>query len=149
MNIREANLSAGYSASPWKVATGNAHSSFASTLATASGSASRQAEGGVTKPDFTHMTRKELAEWVNSKIKSGEMSLDGSEAFVGMTIKIPVNGSYIGLDQTSPVDFMETAHVGISWARQHGEGAMMASLQTALATMQRYQGETGSVDLSA
>lgn len=86
------------------------------------------------------MTRKDLADWVNSRIKSGEMSLDGSEAFVGMTMKMPVNGPYTRLDDIEQVDFLQTAQGGMEWARQHNDKAGFQALQAALTTMQRYQG---------
>lgn len=95
---------------------------------------------GTTRANFSHMTRKDLADWVNSKIRSGELSLDGSEAFVGMTMKMPVGGPYNGLDDTEQVDFLQTARGGMEWARQHNDRAGLQSLENALATMQRYQG---------
>lgn len=105
--------------------------------------------GGVETVDFTRMTRKELIDWVNGKIKSGELSLDGTEGFVGMSLKIPVNGGPAGLDNSEQVDFMQFARDGMAWARQHNEADTLKSLQTALSTMQRYQGQVDRVDLMA
>ena len=101
---------------------------------------SSQPSGTVDNTDFTHMTRKDLAEWINSKITSGELSLDGTESFVGMTMRMPVNGGPAGLDDSQQVNFMQTAQDGMAWARQHGEIATFNSLQAALSTMQRDQG---------
>lgn len=150
MNVSGASSYASYlSRTPGAAATGGASSSFASTLNAAVETSNAPSGSGVQKTDFTHMTRKDLAEWVNSKIKSGEMSLDGTESFVGMTVHIPVNGGPMGLDDTEQVNFMQTAQDGMAWAQQHGDAASFKSLQTALATMQRYQGRISSVDLSA
>lgn len=129
--------------------SGNAASAFASTLSAAAERSATSSDGGVQKTDFTRMTRKDLVEWVNTKIKNGEMSLDGTEAFVGMTMRMPVNGGSTGLDDTQQVDFMQTAQDGMAWARQHGETTMFNSLQEALSTMQRYQGQIQKIDLSA
>lgn len=130
-------------------ATGGAPSTFANTLNAAVENSIAPSGGGVQKTDFTHMTRKGLADWVNSKITGGEMSLDGTESFVGMTVHIPVNGGSTGLNDTEQVNFMQTAQDGMAWAQQHGDAASFNSLQDALATMQRYQGRKSSVDLSA
>ncbi|MFZ5704753.1 MAG: hypothetical protein ACOY5R_05760 [Pseudomonadota bacterium] len=120
-----------------------AGSSFAAALSGASSESSSSggsSSGPTTRADFSHMTRKDLADWVNSRIKSGEMSLDGSETFVGMTMKMPVNGPYTGLDDIEQVDFLQTAQGGMEWARQHNDKAGFQALQAALTTMQRYQG---------
>lgn len=109
---------------------------------------SGQSGGGVQKADFTNMTRKDLAGWLNAKIKSGEMSLDGTEAFVGMTVRIPVNGSPTGLDDTQQIDFMQTAQSGMAWAQQHGDTASFKSLKAALSIMQRDLGRISSVDIT-
>jgi len=42
----------------------------------------------IEQPDFTNMTRQEMREWINSQIRSGEMTLEESSPFVAMTIKI-------------------------------------------------------------
>ncbi len=102
--------------------------------------------------DFTHMTRRELADWMNGKIKSGEMSLEDSTAFLGMTLKIPVGagpGTSIVLDDQERVDFMQKAQEGVAWARAHDDKAMLERLESALTVMRQYQGEVTRVDLKA
>jgi hypothetical protein len=123
--------------------------SFASVIAATTGASGKTGDEDVRTTDFTQMTRQELLEWVNAKIISGEMSLDGSEGFVGMTIKIPVDGTYAGLDSAEPVNFMQTAQDGITWAQHHGDTDSFKILQAALATMQRYQGEVTRIDPTA
>ncbi|CAN5173977.1 hypothetical protein BH11PSE5_BH11PSE5_29480 [soil metagenome] len=150
MNIAGSVTAAGYGARMSNAATSGAKStSFANLIAAAKSSPSKEKDRGVQAVDFTHMTRKDLSDWVNAKITSGEISLDRTEGFLGMTMKIPVNGAYTGLDDAEAVDFMQSARHGMSWARQHGNAAMFSSLQTALGLMQQYQGTIGRVDLAA
>jgi hypothetical protein len=71
---------------------------------------------GVTKADFTGMTRQQLFDWMNGQIRSGAMSLDESTPFLGMTLKIdaqtmqPVDMA----SDTTPIDFMDRAKQGIA-----------------------------------
>src|SRR3546814_1728911 len=77
---------------------------FSAALSTAPASTAQTGPGSAAPPDFTSMTRQELFDWMNGKIKRGEMSLDDSSAFLGMTVKIPVGtgqGAPIALDDRS------------------------------------------------
>ena len=104
--------------------------------------------GGQTT-DFTHMTRKELFDWMNSKIKSGEMSFDESTTFVSMTLSFPVDGAYTGLDDTEHVNFMQAVEKGMVGAQQRNDSELFERLQNALRIMDRYQGEISGVDIRA
>lgn len=112
----------------------------------ASGSSS-----GISKTDFTGMTRQQLFDWMNSQIRSGAMSLDESTPFLGMTLKIdaqtmqPVDMA----SDTTPVNFMDNARQGIAGALWRGDQDSAARLQAALDTMQRYQGQVTGVDITA
>jgi hypothetical protein len=105
---------------------------------------------GIIKTDFTGMTRQ-LSDWMNDQIRSGAMSLDESTAFLGMTLRIdaqtmqPVDMA----SDTTPVDFVDKAKQGIAGALSRGDRDGAAQLQTALATMQRYQGQVTGVDIRA
>lgn len=102
--------------------------------------------------DFTHMTRRELADWMNGKIRSGEMSLEDSTAFLGMTLKIPVGagpGTSIVLDDQERVNFVQKAQEGIVRARSDGDKATQESLEAALTVMRQYQGTVARVDIRA
>lgn len=123
-------------------------SSFADAVTATSRDASQSGGAGVQNADFTRMTRKGLAEWVNSKIRSGEMSLDGTETFVSMTLSIAVDGSLAGVDDTKRINFMQSARDGMAWAQQHGDAGMSQRLQDALETMQRYQDQISNLDLT-
>lgn len=95
--------------------------------------------------DFTRMTRSELRELVNSKIKSGELSIDGTEGFVVMMG--PSDAEQAGQADNTAIDFIKSVSDQMEFARQHGNSAWLSRLQTALGTMQRYQDQAGSVSL--
>lgn len=118
--------------------------SFASVLETAVKStvtASQDKAGTTVAPaDFTHMTRQGLLDWMNPKIRSGELSLDDTSPLLALTLKMPAVGPSPGLDNQEFVDFMQTARNGIAWAQQNNEPNTLKLLQSALSLMQRYQG---------
>lgn len=112
--------------------------------------ASPDASSGGAKVDFTGMTRKDMFDWMNSKIQSGEMTLDESSPFLAMTVKIEAgadSGSAVALDDAEQVNFLDMARDGIEFARQRGDDATVARLQYAMDAMQRYQGTATSMDL--
>jgi hypothetical protein len=92
--------------------------------------------------DFSNMTRQQLRDWVNSKIISGEMSLDESTPLVGMTLKIstgnmqPVDAS---LEKES-INFFDNASLGIDGALSRGDKKEAAFVQKALDLMRKFQG---------
>ena len=100
--------------------------------------------------DFSDMTGQQLLAWANDKIKSGEISLDDSRAFMAMTIKIPVNGASAGALQAvhsnERVDFMQKVRDGINGALERNDKETLKMLDTALSVMQQYQGQTIGVD---
>lgn len=89
------------------------------------------------------MTRKELFDWMNSKIKSGEMSLDDSSAFLGMTVKMPVGAGQnapVALDDRERVNFVQRAQDGIAGALSRNDAMTLKMLQSATQIMQSDQG---------
>lgn len=97
--------------------------------------------GNTAEPaDFTKMTRQGLLDWMNPKIKSGELSLDDTSPLLALTLKMPVSGASASLDNQEQVNFMRLARDGISWAQQNNDPNTLKLLQSALTTMQRYQG---------
>lgn len=100
--------------------------------------------------DFSDMTGQQLLAWANDKIKSGEISLDDSRAFMAMTIKIPVNGASAGalqaIHSNERVDFMQKVRDGINGALERNDKETLKMLDTALSVMQQYQGQTIGVD---
>lgn len=126
-------------------------SSAGASAAAASGesaAATKSGSGGVQKTDFTQMTHQQLFDWINSKIASGEMSFDESSTFVSMTVSMPVDGSSLAPDGTQKVDFMRSVRSGMERALQTNDTDLFARLQTALQTMQRFQGEVRGVNIT-
>jgi hypothetical protein len=97
---------------------------------------------GSRGPDFTSMMRQDLFDWMNGQIRSGDMTLDESTAFLGMTMKIssatsqPVEMT----SDTTRIDFAEKARQGIEFYLSRFDYAAAERLQVALDTMQRSQG---------
>jgi len=109
---------------------------FASMVA--QGAAERRKES--SGPDFTSMTRQELFDWMNGQIRSGNMTLDESTPFLGMTIKISAaTGQPVDMT-TEHVDFVGKARQGIEFALSRFDYATVERLQDAIVTMQRSQG---------
>lgn len=100
--------------------------------------------------DFTQMSRQEMRDWVNSEIRSGAMSLDDSRPFMAMTMKIPVSGGQggelsAGNDDTQ-YDFMQKVRDGIQGALSRNDATTLQMLESAMQIMQKYQGQTVSLD---
>lgn len=94
------------------------------------------------RPDFTNLTRQGMFDWMNSQIRSGEMSLDASSAFLGMTMKISAaTGKPVDMaSDTTRIDFTEKARQGIEFFQSRFDQASAKKLQDALHLMQRGKG---------
>ena len=111
---------------------------FSTIMATATADAAQVGTGNVARPDFTSMTRKDMFDWMNGKIRNGEMSLDDSSAFLGMTIRIPVGatqGAPVALDNRERVDFVQMTQNGIAGALSRNDDVTRKMLETALQIM--------------
>lgn len=101
------------------------------------------AASAASAPDFTRMTRQEMADWMNGEIRGGRMSLDDSAPFLGMTMNIPVAAGQpaaMAADATR-TDYLEKARLGIEGALSRGDRDLARRLQAALDTMHRIQGQ--------
>lgn len=127
-------------------ATSTSPASFSSalTVATAETSAVKQA-------DFTSMTRKEMFDWMNDQIRGGKMSLDEGSPFLGMTMKISVvTGQPVDMaTDTTRINFVEKAGLGIEGARSNNDPDLAKRLQAAIEIMSRQQGQAFGVDIRA
>jgi hypothetical protein len=126
--------------------------SFSAALTTATAGMTKADTAGIEQTDFTSMTRKELFDWMNSKLKSGEMSFDDSSAFLGMTMKIPVDagpGTMVPLDDQERVNFLQMAQDGIAGAMSRNDKVTIKMLQSAIQTMQRYESQIIGVNIRA
>ncbi|MFC0242494.1 hypothetical protein [Rhodopseudomonas telluris] len=130
---------------PWTSGTKSASAAMAS----ADGMQPTSDSGGVQKTDFTQMTRKQLFDWMNSKIASGEMTFDESSTFLSMTVSFRTDSTNAGIDDTQKVDFTQLVRDGMARAQKTNESDLFTRLQTALNTMQRYQGEVRGVNITA
>lgn len=121
----------------------NSPTSFSVVLTTATENADQAGTGSAAPTDFTSMTRKGLFERMNSKIKSGEMSLADSSAFLGMTVKIPVGAGQsapVALDDRDRVNFVQMAQDGIVGAQSRNDSTTLKMLQNAMQLMQNDHG---------
>lgn len=127
-------------------ASGSNPVSFSSALsaATAESSTDKQA-------DFASMTRKEMFDWMNDQIRSGNMSLDESSPFLGMTMKISVaTGQPVDMaTDTTRINFAEKARLGMEGARSNNDPDLAKRLQAAIEVMRKYQGQTLDVGTRA
>lgn len=127
-------------------ATNTQPTSFSSTLAAATAEAP-----SVKQADFTSMTRQDLFDWMNGQIRSGNMSLDESSAFLGMTMKVSVaTGQPVDMATDSTrINFMEKARAGIEGALSRNDPDLANRLQLAITSMQRHLGPTSGADTCA
>ncbi|HMO46219.1 MAG TPA: hypothetical protein PKB14_09335 [Rubrivivax sp.] len=105
----------------------------------------------VKQADFTNMTRREMFDWMNDQIRSGEMSLDESSPFLGMTMKISVaTGQPVDIStDATRINFIEKAHLGIEAARSRNDPDLAQRLRTAIEVMRRQQGQALGIDARA
>lgn len=117
----------------------------------ASEEAAGASPGGISRLDFTSMTRQQLFDWMNGQLRSGAMSFEESAPFLGMTLRIDAaTGRPVDMaSDPTPINFMQRARDGIAGARSFGDLAGAARLQAALATMQQLQGNVSGVDIRA
>jgi len=105
----------------------------------------------VKQTDFANMTRQDLRDWTNTKIRNGEMSLDDGFPFVAMTMKIPASGEYGGeisaATETEQFNFSKKVSDGIDGALSRNDTESLKMLQAAMCIMQKYQGQTVGIDV--
>lgn len=96
-----------------------------------------QAQANSTKrADFTSMTRQEMRDWVNTQIRSGDMSLDDSRPFMAMTMKIPASGGSGGElaaeNNSTRYDFTQKVRDGIQAALARKDDTTLKMLESAM-----------------
>jgi len=87
------------------------------------------------QPDFTHMTRQEMRDWVNEQLRTGKMTFEESSPFVAMTIKISaITGKEVPAESdTEQLNFIEKAQAGLQYALSRNNetnAKLLASLLT-------------------
>ncbi len=105
------------------------------------------------RTDFTSMTRQDMRDWVNTRIRSGDMSLDDSRPFMAMTMKIPASGGPGGElaaeNDGTRYDFTQKVRDGIQAALARKDGTTVKMLESAMSIMQGQQGQATSVNTVA
>ena len=111
----------------------------------------RDKKEDATALDFTSMTRKDLMDWVNEKITSGEMTFDESSPFLAMTLKISAvtNEPVDMATDISRINFIEKAFAGIERAILDNDLETAESLKYARDLMLMNQGKDLGVDTLA
>ena len=96
------------------------------------GEAQKAGNGAEAKPaDLTNMTPMRMREWINDQIRSGNMTLDESTPFMGMTVGAEVDNS--------PVNYLQKIRVGIEAAVWRGDAEGKSRWEMALEVAKRYQ----------
>lgn len=129
-----------------------ASASFAATLAATQAEHAGSA-GGAREADFTSMTRQEMRDWVNTRILSGDMSLDDSRPLMAMTMKIPAGGAP-GVAAAAEADgtrydFMQLARDGLRGALSRNDQATLEMLKSAMSIMSGQQRHATGIDSHA
>lgn len=127
-------------------ATSTNPASFSAALTAATAEASN-----AKQTDFTRMTRKDMFDWMNDQIRGGKMSLDESSPFLGMTMKISVaTGQPVDMaTDTTRINFVEKARLGIEGALSNNDPDLAKMLQAAIEVMLRQQGQVLGLDTRA
>ena len=103
--------------------------------------------------DFTNISRADLRGTVNALIKSGSLSLDDSGALVPMMGSAAL--SYAGTGTPSAgyddqkLDVLSDLQTGLDAAKSRNDTNSQKYLALALNALQRLQGTSGSLDVSA
>ncbi|MBJ7441710.1 MAG: hypothetical protein JHD35_22195 [Sphingopyxis sp.] len=104
--------------------------------------ASLAAQPGEALRDFSQMTRDQLFQWMNDRIKGGALSLDDRAGLLGLTgcgaIGAPSADTAPASDQDQ-LNFFQIAQDRVAAARHRREGSVEAIYQTALAVMRQFQ----------
>lgn len=127
---------------------------FASAMAANTSQANDDASAtpaDIGQPDFSSMTRQQMRDWVNDQIRSGDMSLDESTAFVGLTLKVSAQSGQLvdGAADATRIDVTQKLRQGVEGALSRNDRQEIDLLQTALAAMLRFQGKTTGGDSAA
>jgi hypothetical protein len=138
------SIFAGYSARSTVGGTANA------TVTAANSAAPSAPQGDRMKAvDFTHMTRQDMFDWMNSEIRSGRMSFEESSSFLGMTMQVSAEtGEPVDMrTDTTVYDFTTIARRGIEGARSRNDEKAAKALEEALSLMLRHQAAASKIDV--
>jgi hypothetical protein len=89
---------------------------------------------------------------MNGQIRSGQMTVEESSPFLGMTMPVAANAgssTLTPIDDTERVNFIEPTRTDIDDAQLRKETMTEKMLSSALSIMQRHQGQASGVDTRA
>ena len=92
--------------------------------------------------DFRNMTRPALFEWMNAKVKSGELSLDESYGILAMANTQGIGQGASTVGTADRLNFYEVSRDAIENARLRNEDGVERIFQTAMRVMQKFQAST-------
>ena len=150
MNVTSATTSL-YATLFGKSSSNATASSSASDADATSAATSTTSSGSSTGSlDFTNMTGQQMFDWMNSQLKSGQMTFEQSSAFLGMTLKVDVStGQTVDPStDTTRYNFMDIAQQGLAGALSRHDDTQASLLKNALAIMQDAQGASSGVDIT-
>lgn len=101
----------------------------------------------IEQTDFTNMTRQGLHDWMNEQLRSGNMTVDESTAFLGLGGLVRADGGAVGDRwQGERVNFIDLAQNNLAFYLQRGDQAAADRLQKALDLMAQSQGQIARFD---
>ncbi|WP_428627529.1 hypothetical protein [Sphingopyxis sp.] len=89
--------------------------------------------------DFAQMSRSELFDWMNDRIKDGKLSMDDSTGILSLTGAGSFDPQAADKGNGEKVNFFQIAQDGIAAARHRKDGGSAAIYQSALLVLQRFQ----------
>jgi len=88
-----------------------------------------QASDSPTRVDFTHMTSRQLLDWINTQIASGEMTLDESSSYLGLTLNgMPLDPSTDDSWRDVPRNYLADLDAGLDGAKYRGDDKEAAQI---------------------
>jgi hypothetical protein len=106
----------------------------------ATASTPNQGSASSTRVDFTHMTSRQLLNWINTQIASGKMSLDESSNYLGLTLNgMPLDPGADDSWRDAPRDYIADLNAGLDGAQFRGDKKEIASLLKMLDYLKQLQ----------
>lgn len=101
--------------------------------------------------DFTSMTHRELREWLNGEMYSGQMTLEQSTPFMWLSMNKERGSEYLihNAKDNERVDFIQKAREGLEGAEEQDNAFVVEMFQMAIDIMEQHQGQTIGVDTCA
>ncbi|PMR75322.1 hypothetical protein [Billgrantia endophytica] len=106
----------------------------------------------IEQADFTDMTRQELREWMGDQLRSGQMTVDESQPFLGWVAEVridqhgrAISGGGDGLS-TERLNFFELLQGNRDFYQQRGDAHAASKIQDALDLMERSQDQITRFD---